>query len=234
MGESWLETFQALGGLGNRMQEIGALPIAGLLVASLLSALLMSALYVYFYEGRGTGSQLHRAFPLIGVSVTAIFLAVQFSLPLSLGLLGALSIVRFRTPVKEPEEIGFILLVIATSLCVATFSLVFLGLVIAVATLGLVVLRVGGGPLRRRAADGVLVVTMPADDYRDRGTDMLALLAGTLSTDALESISSRQETAVITYGIAARYREQVLGLQQEIRKVSEGAEIDLYLGGHAA
>jgi len=32
-------------------------------------------------------------------------------------LLGALSIVRFRTPIKEPEEIGFIMLVVASALC---------------------------------------------------------------------------------------------------------------------
>ena len=41
---------------------------------------------------------------LIGPSVTLLFICVQLSLPLSLGLLGALSIVRFRVPIKEPEE----------------------------------------------------------------------------------------------------------------------------------
>ena len=35
---------------------------------------------------------------------TPMPLKVLLSLPLSLGLLGALSIVRFRTPIKEPEE----------------------------------------------------------------------------------------------------------------------------------
>ena len=38
---------------------------------------------------------------------------------MSLGLLGALSIVRFRTPIKEPEEIGFLMVVIATSLAIS-------------------------------------------------------------------------------------------------------------------
>ncbi len=41
----------------------------------------------------------------MGLSITAIFICIQFSLPLSLGLLGALSIVRFRTPVKELRAI---------------------------------------------------------------------------------------------------------------------------------
>tara|TARA_Y100000022_G_C13099303_1_gene306020 strand:- start:192 stop:680 length:489 start_codon:yes stop_codon:yes gene_type:complete len=41
---------------------------------------------------------------------------VKSSLALSLGLVGALSIVRFRTPIKEPEELAYIFLAIAIGL----------------------------------------------------------------------------------------------------------------------
>ena len=104
-----------ISGFGNRqIAEVGLLPLAGLLVVSLISSFLVSYLYVHFYKRRSTGSQIHKSFPLLGLSITAIFICIQFSLPLSLGLLGALSIVRFRTPIKEPEEIGFLMLLIAT------------------------------------------------------------------------------------------------------------------------
>src|SRR5688572_10498829 len=93
--------------------QVSPLAFLMLMAVSLLSSLFISYLYVHFYSNRATGSQVHRAFPLLGISITAIFVTIQFSLPLSLGLLGALSIVRFRTPIKEPEEIGFIMLVIA-------------------------------------------------------------------------------------------------------------------------
>ena len=99
-----------------------------LIVISIIAALLISHLYVKFFDANSTGSRIHRAFPLLGPAVTTIFLTVQFSLPLSLGLLGALSIVRFRTPIKEPEEIGFILLVIACSISIATFNIAFTAL----------------------------------------------------------------------------------------------------------
>lgn len=96
-----------------------------LLVSSIVMALLIAHLYNRYFDVNTTGSKIHRAFPLLAPAVTTIFVTVQYSLPLSLGLLGALSIVRFRTPIKEPEEIGFILLVIATSLSIATFNLSF-------------------------------------------------------------------------------------------------------------
>ena len=42
-----------------------------------------------------------------------IILIVKSSLALSLGLIGALSIVRFRTPIKEPEELIYLFFSIA-------------------------------------------------------------------------------------------------------------------------
>jgi hypothetical protein len=58
-----------------------------------------------------------------------------------LGLLGALSIVRFRTPIKEPEEIGFILLLIAFALSIATFNLSFAVILYVIAFITLAILR---------------------------------------------------------------------------------------------
>src|SRR6476660_7745261 len=141
------------------MQQIGLLPFVFLMAVSLAGSLLASWLYMLFYSSRATGSQVHRAFPLLGLSITAIFIAIQFSLPLSLGLLGALSIVRFRTPIKEPEEIGFIMLVIAASLACATFKLAFVGLIYLVAIAALLI-QSGGRRFRSALTDGVIVITI--------------------------------------------------------------------------
>ena len=45
-----------------------------------------------------------------------IITVVKSSLALSLGLVGALSIVRFRTPIKEPEELAYLFISIAMGL----------------------------------------------------------------------------------------------------------------------
>lgn len=51
--------------------------------------------------------------PILACIVFLVILIVKSSLALSLGLVGALSIVRFRTPVKEPEELAYLFLSIA-------------------------------------------------------------------------------------------------------------------------
>ena len=47
---------------------------------------------------------------MIGLIVFLVITVIKSSLALSLGLVGALSIVRFRTPIKEPEELGYLFL----------------------------------------------------------------------------------------------------------------------------
>ena len=57
------------------------------------------------------------ALAVIAVVTAAIILAVQSSIVISLGMVGALSIVRFRTAVKEPMDLCFLFWSIAVGIC---------------------------------------------------------------------------------------------------------------------
>ena len=83
---------------------------------AIIISFLVKAFYTRFsYSLTG---KMHLA-PIIPILTSVIFLViiiVKSSLALSLGLVGALSIVRFRTPIKEPEELVYIFLAIAVGL----------------------------------------------------------------------------------------------------------------------
>ena len=55
-------------------------------------------------------------FILLSTVTCIVITIVKFSLALSLGLVGALSIVRFRAAIKEPEELVYLFLIIAIGL----------------------------------------------------------------------------------------------------------------------
>jgi hypothetical protein len=57
-----------------------------------------------------------QVFPFVMLTTILIITIVKSSLALSLGLVGALSIVRFRTPIKEPEELAYLFISIAIGL----------------------------------------------------------------------------------------------------------------------
>ncbi len=61
-------------------------------------------------------SNFAQIFPFIVLTTTLIITIVKSSLALSLGLVGALSIVRFRTPIKEPEELAYLFMAISMGL----------------------------------------------------------------------------------------------------------------------
>jgi hypothetical protein len=196
------------------MGQIGIGGFVLLLSVSLASSLLTSFLYLHFYASRATGSQVHRAFPLLGLSITSIFIAIQFSLPLSLGLLGALSIVRFRTPIKEPEEIGFIMLVIATSLACATFKLAFVGLIFLAAIAALLI-QSRSRRFRSTFADGVIVITVQgAAGSREQAIG--EVLRQRLSKPRLESVSSAEGQTVLSYNFQDASEAALFALKSDL------------------
>ena len=207
--------------------QVSPLAFLLLMAVSLLSSLFVAYLYVHFYSSRATGSQVHRAFPLLGLSITAIFVTIQFSLPLSLGLLGALSIVRFRTPIKEPEEIGFIMLVIAVSLATATFKLAFVGLILVVAVVGLFAqgmtrLFAGG------ASDGTIVISLPVNGTPTDPSVITAVLRKRLPKAKLESVSQSDRETVVSYNFQGSSDSALAGLQAELTAAAGPSSYNIF------
>ena len=82
--------------------------------------LVISMIIRYFYINYSTSLSgkyhIGSVIPLLSSIVFLVIIIVKSSLALSLGLVGALSIVRFRTPIKEPEELAYLFLSIAVGL----------------------------------------------------------------------------------------------------------------------
>lgn len=209
------------------MQQIGWLGFLFLMGLSLVSGLAIAYLYVQFYGNRATGSQVHRAFPLLGISVTAIFICIQFSLPLSLGLLGALSIVRFRTPIKEPEEIGFIMLVIASSIACATFKIAFLGIIYAVAVLALIAQRFAR-VLASTWQDGVIVISVPDAQYAERAEAIGEAVARQVAHARLESLSKHDGQTVVSYNFQRLGEAALRELHTELDGITRESTFNVF------
>ena len=88
-----------------------------LIFFSFISCFLASFCLKFVYEERSTSLsgkyQIGLIIPILSLVTFLVILIVKSSLALSLGLIGALSIVRFRTPIKEPEELVYLFLAIA-------------------------------------------------------------------------------------------------------------------------
>ena len=93
------------------------IPPLGTLALNLVLALVLGHVLgwhlVRFAQVLSNKRKLARVLMFIAGTTLLIITVVGSSLALSLGLVGALSIIRFRTPVKEPEELAYLFLAIA-------------------------------------------------------------------------------------------------------------------------
>lgn len=77
---------------------------------------ILSLVYLFRANSLSNRARLAALLPLMALTTMLIISIVKSSLALSLGLVGALSIVRFRAAIKDPEELAYIFLAIALGL----------------------------------------------------------------------------------------------------------------------
>lgn len=89
--------------------------LINLFIASLLSYGI-GRIYIQYGSTLSNRPAFAKNFVLITLTTMLVITIVKSSLALSLGLIGALSIVRFRAAIKEPEELSYLFLAIAVGL----------------------------------------------------------------------------------------------------------------------
>ena len=89
--------------------------IANFFLTAILS-IILSKIYLKYSTSLSNKTVFAKNFILLSTTTMLIITVVKASLALSLGLVGALSIIRFRTAVKEPEELTYLFLAIAIGL----------------------------------------------------------------------------------------------------------------------
>lgn len=119
-----MESFMQLlgGGSGDELDITSPQSWAYLimLAISLLYGVTLCLLHnVYFKDSDSKDEGLARSFIFLTPTLMTIFWVVQFSLPLSVGLVGTLSFVRFRSPVKRAEDVSFIVISLASAISCA-------------------------------------------------------------------------------------------------------------------
>jgi len=72
--------------------------------------------YRHYFPSLSKSQSMETTFVVLGLVTFLVISVVKSSLALSLGLVGALSIIRFRTPIKEPLELAYLFLVIGIGL----------------------------------------------------------------------------------------------------------------------
>ncbi len=196
---------------------------------SLVAAVIVYFMYQMFYGSRHIGAGVHRTFLIGGPAITTLFLGIQTSIPLSLGLLGALSFVRFRTPVKDPAEIGFLLLLIASAIGAATgnYLVTVLLFVVVFIALGIQWLTRNRVTMFGR---GNLMISVDQQSFPALEEKLTAFLKERLHGLSLETMSTLDDRVGLNY----QYRRQSgfdwAAFTNELNQLAGAAKVEIFVG----
>lgn len=195
---------------------------------TLVASVIVFFMYQLFYGSRHIGAGVHRTFLVGGPAIAMIFLVIQTSIPLGIGLLGALSFVRFRTPIKDPAEIGFLLLLIASSIGMATGNLIptaiLFGLVFA--TLGIQRLLSNRiSPFSR----GHLMISVDKPSFPEVETRINLFLKEKLRGLSFDTMSTVDDRISIQYQYRRRTGYDWSAFASELNRIAGDAKVEIYV-----
>lgn len=98
------------------IEELSPAYIALVLATALCCGILIYMVYKFFYRGAVYSENFGLLLVMTTLTVAFVIMTIASNIVLSLGMVGALSIVRFRTAVKDPLDVGFLFLSIAAGL----------------------------------------------------------------------------------------------------------------------
>lgn len=206
-------------GLANAVRAIGF---------SMGASIVVYLMYQLFYGSRQVGAGVHRAFIIGGPAITALFLGIQTSIPLSLGLLGALSFVRFRTPVKDPAEIGFLLLLIASSIGASTSNYLVTAVLFAFVFAALGVQRLMQQRLTLTGW-GNLMLSVDRDSFEEAEPKLTAYIEERVPGLKLVSASTLDDRVSLHYQYRRRKRFDWATFLAELQQVAHPAKVETFL-----
>ena len=135
-------------------QPLDATRVLAAVFITFLLAVLITIVYRICHRQVVTRAGSATAMVLVAMVTTLIIMPISTSIVLSLGMVGALSIVRFRTAMKDPTDIAFLFWAIAVGVCngAGFFNVSIVGTI----AMGLLIILVARTPVKPR--DPLLLV----------------------------------------------------------------------------
>ena len=182
---------------------------SGLLVACILT---LWVVLVYRLTYQGVAFQKSFAFSLILLSMvtSVVIMTVTTNLTLSLGMVGALSIVRFRTAVKDPADTVFMFWAIAVGI-MAGAGLIYISSITNLA-LGLIYLALFYSVKRTKNSPYLLVVR-----YRTNGSEEVEVALSSLKPCKVKS--KTVSSGLIELCIETKLKPETLSLVETLSKI---------------
>ena len=192
------------------------------LCASLLFVL--SLVYKKFGNSISNRGQLAKVLILVGLTTFIIISIVKSSLALSLGLVGALSIVRFITAIKEPEELGYFFIAIATGLGMGANQL--LPTIIGLAMVIIIIVLFRKNIFKDTLTQNLLITTQIKQENQTNTTEKIAEIINQHASQVeVKRINYAKQEMDLNFLVKVSSLEKLNTIQHNLKEIDKGMSI---------
>ncbi len=138
----------------NQLSNFTPLNVAVALIAALIAGVIIMLVYKKTFRGVLYSPSFTLTLILLCLVTAPVVMAIGSNVALSMGMVGALSIVRFRTAVKDPLDTAYMFWAITMGILIGSNAYV----IAIVAVLGISVILLAISYLRLRSPNGYLLV----------------------------------------------------------------------------
>jgi len=209
--QAWLRLQESL----SVHRGVGALATVLYLALAAGLGLYLRAFFRRFSLSSTDAESVTRVFPLLMMITTGVIGIVKSSLAMSLGVVGALSIIRFRSAIKEPEELIYLFLCVAVGLALgAELPLLAVLLVLCATGCAWLIHRLG----RRGGHSLLLTITGDRDDFGDENGGVFAAIDDLAVPYALQRVELEGDRGQLRVILRRTDPRSTAGLLTQLRR----------------
>lgn len=201
------------------------------IASSFVFSIILTRVYILTHSGYSYSRSFTISLILISITISLIMIIIGSNIARAFALVGAMSIVRFRNPVKDSRDLVFVFISIAVGMACGTqfysFALMFT-LFISVITLGLHF--TGYGIIKSR--NYVLRVRMPPD-IRQGIEKVCQEYCDTFFVVSLDRLAGERDMEEVVYEMELRKAKNYDDLVQALSGVSQSISVSLLVGESA-
>jgi len=195
------------------------------LILTAITAYILKRVYTKFGLALSNRENFGNIFVPIAMTTMIIITIVKSSLALSLGLVGALSIVRFRAAIKEPEELAYLFVCIAIGLGYGAnqINVTIIGFLMTV--IAIILIRRAAFKAEETNAMFLTISKKPKSKSKLDIDKMLEILEKNTAELDLKRLDENPSTNEISFITTFQNKGQLMRLREELFKFDKELEI---------
>ena len=210
-------------------QSYSTVPIFEFIFNFLLAALIsyyVKLIFIKYGKTLSNREVFSNNFIPLALTTMIIITIVKSSLALSLGLVGALSIVRFRTAIKEPEELLFLFICITIGLGFGANQPLLTSIGILLLSLVLILTRKN---LKSEYVSNIILLKINKTDGKDINIErVIEILKESSEEVDLKQLEENLESKDLTFIIKIKNIDNLIKLKNKLHLLDKKLDISFH------